>query len=299
MYSILLCCLLIASTGAQTFEFDASSFTSGDSHWNDLSGAATPLERRFVVGSSLTSVVPLTTGFSCPTFDAAVSFPGGTNNEICGLGMQEAATTTLASFALGGASSPGLPDWSSTDVTIDMWFRPANLAPALSTDRDGYPLWETGGFLGCGLYLADSVLYYKFSTNGAGSVELTISYDLGMDLQSLVCGDFSSSGLYEYINAVVTIDTATLRHTLYVNGESVGDFVAPQVKWTGGNVAGLGFVAPGGTGAGGFSPSRPDGVGEHECFQGEIASFKGEQTVKTAAQVLEAYMAFFPIIPSE
>ena len=220
------------------FNVDANLDTDGDRRWEDTV-AGNPSGFDFRLDNS--PAVNRQTGVSSlPGISAAYNFPGGSTGNEAGAELTNAGSGTTRSFKNAG--------WNTQDVTIELWFKPDELAPG---PDNGQILFEDGGGRGFGFFVDDSLIRLR-----------------GMPDAVEVNSDISTiSG--EFIQAVGTFDVSTGDIELFVNGVSAGtDSTGNEADWTGGDPAAVG--TRGGANTGGIGSGQSD----TESFNGKIAIFR-------------------------
>ena len=231
-------------TSGFDFLADASQDDGSNNRWEDVTGNS-GLELLLDDDPAVTRV-PATTN---TLLTHAYEFPGGSTGKQAGALLVDVGTTTERSFTQ--AQNPA--DWTNKPVSMEIWFKPDNLAP---TPTNGQILFEDGGGTGMGLFLANNQL--QFRKAGGGGL---VSYNLATDPSALLLGPATD----EFIHAVFTYNTATGSMELFVNGVSVGSATPGGNDWSGGDAVGFGTL--GGNNVGGIG----NGQQNTESFDGQIA----------------------------
>jgi len=242
-----------------SFEVDASQDTDGDGRWEDLA-PGTPSGFDFELDTA-NGVARVASGSSMPGITYAYDFPGGftddPNPNVGGALLSTAGTSTRRSFL----NATG--DWSNESVSMEMWFKPDNIAP---TPANGQILFEDGGGTGFGFFIDDNKVEYRRAST-------TAQTDRNI-----------SSIADEFIQVVGTYDFSSGAMVLYVNGTQQDTATSGGSKWTGGDAAGVG--TRGGSNTGGIG----NGQSSTESFDGRIAIFRVyRDQVLTPAEVLASY----------
>jgi len=244
-------------TPGADFEVDAGKDTDGDTRWEDLV-AGNPTGFDFELDNS-PAVTRVTGVSSLPGITAAYGFPGGATGNEAGAQLSDAGTATRRSLE----HAPG--NWSTKDVTIEIWFKPADLN---TSPANGEILFESGGGTGFGFFMNDNVLQLR-KAGGSGLVAFNVA-----------------SIADEFIQAVGTYDVSAGAMELFVNGESVGTSSPGGNDWSGSDPAGVG--TRGGANTGGIG----NGQSNTESFDGQVAIFRVySNQILTPAEVLSNYDA--------
>ena len=225
------------------FLADASQDGDGNNRWEDLTG---------ISGVELLldddpAVVRVPVTLSSTQFTHAYEFPGGQLDNNGGALLVQTGETTNVSFSAAAGN------WLTSDVTMEIWFKPNNLTP---TPDNGQILFEDGGGNGLGLFISNNQLQLR-RAGGDGLV----SYDLVADPDNLL----AAAATNEFIQAVATYQTSNGDIELFINGVSVGTSSGSGGTWSGGDPAAFG--TRGGFNTGGIG----GGQSATESFDGQMA----------------------------
>ncbi len=222
-------------TSGFDFLADAGQDDGGNNRWEDVTGLS-GLELLLDDDPAVTHVPATTNTLLTHAYD----FVGGSTGKEAGALLVEAGTTTERSFQ----NAPG--DWTNDPVTMEMWIRPDNLTPGAS---NGQIIFEDGGGTGMGLFVNNNQL--QFRKAGGGGL---VSYDIATDPLGLLLGPATE----EFIQVVMTYDTATGSMQMFINGELVGTSNPGGNDWSGGDAAAFGTL--GGSNVGGIGNGQQNTV---------------------------------------
>ncbi|HSP43348.1 MAG TPA: Ig-like domain-containing protein [Luteolibacter sp.] len=219
------------------FDFlaDAGQDDGGNDRWEDVTGLS-GLELLLDDSPAVTHV-PVTTN---TLLTHAYDFVGGSTGKEAGALLVDVGTTTERSF------QNTLEDWTNDPVTMEMWIRPDNLTPGVS---NGQIIFEDGGGTGMGLFVNNNQLQFR-KLPGSGLV----SYDISTDPLGLLLGPATE----EFIQVVMTYDTATGSMQMFINGGLVGTSNPGGNDWSGGDNVGFGTL--GGNNVGGIGNGQQNTV---------------------------------------
>ena len=256
----------ISSAATISFEVSANVDTDGDARWEDLT-SGNPSGSEFLLDTAgADAVTRVASGSSYVGITHAYEFVGGATGNVAGAELIETdPATAKRSFQ---NSSDG--DWTSggQDVSIEIWFKPDNLAP---TPANGQILFEDGGGTGIGFFVDDNLIRFRRAT-GAGQVNANISALAGEFIQVVGTWEYDTSGTMK----------------LYVNGSEAGTPATGVTgnDWSGGDNAGLGTL--GGDNVGGIG----SGQSNTESFDGKIALFRVyRDQILTSEEIFASYDA--------
>jgi hypothetical protein len=248
---------------------DASLDTDGDNRFEDLSGVSGLDFQLNTTGGNNARVLGTS---SLPGITAAYDFigSGGVIGSTGQAGMQLTleGTGTIRSFQTLNYNPPD-NDASNESVTLELWFKPDDLA-------GNEVLWEDGGGTGMGLFLNGSTLEVR-KLPGSGLIT-------SVDMTTL-----SGGGLSDFTQAVVQFNTGPNpdQISFYVNGQAVATGVSAGnngADWSGGDPFGLG--TRGGANMGGIG----GGSSGQSSFEGEMAIFRAYRAdLLTADQIARNY----------
>ncbi len=239
--------------GGAGFVVDAGQDDGANSIWEDVSDSqATGFDAILDTSPAVTwgAVSSALRGIT-----AAYDFPGGNTGIEGGATLSDATGDSFQNSADG--------DWTTEDVTLEVWFKPADLNTA---SNNGEIVFEDGGGTGIGFYMNDNLLQLrKLPNSGLVSFDVT-----GLEA--------------DFIQGVGTYDVTSGELELYVNGSSKGTSTAAGGDWSGGDGAALG--GRGDANAGGLGGGDSDTTG----FDGQIALFRAyRNTILTPEQIALNY----------
>jgi len=181
-------------------------------------------------------------------------------------------------------------DGREEDVSIEIWFKPRDLAGG---DRE--VLFEAGGdSTGFSLLLEGADLVLRYDQDAVPDLD-------GAANHLVASHTLSSSALNDFVQAVAEIDLGRDRIELFVNGRAVANAAPPGAgtpagdmqAWAGGSGEHVGSRVPGdATGVGGDDGTDLDA---HTSFDGQIGVVRFYQgTLLSAEQVRDHYEAMQP-----
>lgn len=235
--------------------FDASFDLDADSNWEDLAGINAGYRLLLDTANGVTRPTGVSTYAG---ITAAYQFPGGENN-----GITRGAELYDAGAARSFESQPS-GNASLSDVSFEIWFKPASLAGGNQV------LFEDGGGTGISLALNNNQLVARHLRGGQAS---QVTHNI--------------TDITEFTHAIVTYspNVGGSGITLFVNGVQVGTNTnaAGIGDWTGGDPAAVG--TRGGANMGGYGAGNSGLV----SFAGQIAIMRFYMDKLDATAVAQKY----------